>query len=338
MGDEGIWNIRCPGEGCHYRLLDQDIDVALINSELKDQAKQLYAKLRNENGSSRLQSVLASALDDGAESWVWSECQACPTCFMLAHRAGGCAHLACLCGCHYCFVCGGELRESHECCCGEYELYLNPGRAFLAAWMCFKNDAHVVLGGRQGAVREALEQQLPSTERKRAAERRAERAAEAERVAEAWAHEQVRGTLEALRIRRACESLSAALWYAGADVDEPLLSHSTTEVAFEGLLANSTAVARADEADDDAIQSDDDLSFEFQYDDVVGFIDDYTCAKAKRRAAHGAPRRVCSVTAWIGGQKMKARAPTKAKQQKKAVVAGFRDDTRRAMVLRKARH
>merc|ERR1712032_198653 len=194
-----------------------------------------YAKLRNENGSSRLQSVLASALDDGAESWVWSECQACPTCFMLAHRADGCAHLACLCGCHYCFVCGGQLGESPECCCSEYELYLHSGRAFLAAWMCFKNDAHVVLGGRQGAVREALERQLPTPlpiiERKRIA-------AELERVAEAWAHEQFRGTLEALRIRRACESLSAALWYAGADVDEPLLSHSTTEVAFEGLLAN----------------------------------------------------------------------------------------------------
>merc|ERR1712176_82068 len=101
-------------------------------------------------------------------------------------------------------------------------------------------------------------------------------AAELEQVAEAWAREQVRGTLEALRIRRACESLSAALWHAGADVDEPLLSHSTTEVAFEGLLANSTAAARADEAGDDALQSDDDLALEFQYDDVVGFIDDYT--------------------------------------------------------------
>merc|ERR1719456_835622 len=84
--DEGIFNIRCPGVGCRYQLLDQDIDAALGESELKDRAKQMYTKLRNEHGSSRLQTVLASALSDPSESWLWSECQACPQCLVLVRR------------------------------------------------------------------------------------------------------------------------------------------------------------------------------------------------------------------------------------------------------------
>merc|ERR1712093_506121 len=88
-------------------------------------------------------------MDEGAESWVWSECQACPQCYVLSHRADGCAHLACRCGCHYCFICGGPYSmtgqpEMYQCCCEEFQL--NSGEAYLVTWMCFKNDAHPALG------------------------------------------------------------------------------------------------------------------------------------------------------------------------------------------------
>merc|ERR1712039_449810 len=66
---------------------------------------------------------------------------------------------------------------------------------------------------------------------------------------------------------------------------------------------------------------DDDFTTEGQYDDVLGYIDDYSAAKTQRRAAHGAPRRLCTQTAWVGGDKLKAKATARARQQKHSLVA-----------------
>lgn len=326
--------------------MEQDIDKALGVSEFKDKAKRVYEKLRNENGSLRLQSAIASAVDDGTESWVWSECQACPQCYVLAYRADGCAHLACRCGCHYCFICGGDLN-SGQCCCEEFQLYKGcVPRAFLAVWMCFKNDDHPALGGCGTAVTKALREQVPmiiAAERRREHERLALRA---EQAAEEWARQQVQGTREALLVRSNCESLGAALWHAGAHVDEPPRFIMDAVGGFEMLLANSTAHARADEDElhaqsDDVFDCYDDLPTECQYDDVVGYVDDFCCAKAQRRAAHGAPRRLHTEKAWVAGEKMKARAPARARQQKQALVAGARQsiaDTRRLRTVRRTQH
>lgn len=211
----------------------------------------------------------------------------------------------------------------YECCCAEFKL---DSRAYLAAWMCFKNDAHLALGDFGEIVRASLSKQIPS-----------QQARMREEAAEAWAHQVVLSTADALRVRRACESLGAALWRAGADVVEPLQPFLMTQGASEGLLASSIDVARADEEDEYADQ--DMFAVEFDYDDIVGYVEDYTGARALRHAAHGAPRRICKEKMWVAGKKVRATAPSHAKKQKRALVAGARcsiADARRLRMLRRA--
>merc|ERR1711966_104791 len=112
---------------------------------------------------------------------------------------------------------------------------------------------------------------------------------------------------------------------------------------FDMLLANSTAIARADEEDDlyaeyeDPFEFYDELPTECQYDDVVGYFDDYCCPKAQRRAAHGAPRRFQTEKACLAGEKIKAKAPARARQQKQSLVAGARQSIAETRRLRTAR-
>jgi len=337
--DDGVWNIRCPGEGCRYQLLERDVDLALATSEREARAKKVYATLRNQNGSLRLQSALAAAVDEGPDSWVWRECQACPQCNVLAYRADGCSHLACRCGCHYCFVCGGPSGQfGHEhvydCCCSELELGWSGSRAYLSAWMCFKAGTRSALGDCEEAVSAVLNMQLPRYQREQRRLER-ERAAEEwartqEEAAEEWAHGVVRTTGDVLRVRRSCESLGAALWCAGADVEEPLQGAPT-----EGLLASSSALARAEEEDDDIDQAM--VADEFHFDDVVGYLADLRGARMLRRVAHGAPRRVCKEKAWAAGEKIQARAPACAKKQKQALVSDSRRSITDARHIRRLR-
>merc|ERR1712070_348321 len=93
------------------------------------------------------------------------------------------------------------------------------------------------------------------------------------------------------------------------------------EGSFEGLLANTTEIARADENDEDDLESDDDVALEMQYDDVVGYVDDYRGAKEQRRAERGAPRRVRTEKTWVAGERLKATAPARARKQKQSLVA-----------------
>jgi len=220
---------------------------------------------------------------------------------------------------------------------------LDRSRAYLAAWICFKSDAPSALGDGKDAVRLTLSKQLPEV---LAAEQRPQRAAEHERAAaeqedaaEDWARRVVRTTGDALQVRRACESIGAVMWRAGADIDVPLWDLSPTiEDDCQGLLATSTAVARAEEYDEHV----DEVVFatEFEHDDIVGYVDDYRAARASRRTAHGAPRRLCEQKAWVAGHKVRARAPAHARKQKQALVADARSsiaDARRVRMLRRAR-
>jgi hypothetical protein len=354
--EESVWNIRCPGEGCRYRLLAQDISMALEKSSLRDRAMGVYTQLRNENGGSRLRAVLESALDDPAQSWIWSECQACPQCFVLARKTDGCNHLACRCGSHYCFMCGGRLDEESEgCCCDEFQLYDGQQPAYLACWLCFKNESHVLGSSLSLAVRVELAKQMPLSKAEAEAERQrerervaAERARLEEEAAEEWARTQVLGTDEALQMRTACESLGLLLWYAGAEVPEPsaLAELESRVQTFDGLLVNSTWAARVEDSVDDW-DDDFEIETEFQYEDEY-----CVCAKSQRRASHGAPRRVRTEKAWAAlpsglesevpatrprKEKLKARVPAHPRGQKQALVVGARQDLAQARRLRSMR-
>jgi len=335
---QGIWNVRCPGEGCAYRLLEQDIHRALRSSRHRDRAMQVYNNLRNANGRSRLRSALSLALAEGPESWLWSQSQACPKCFILAYRDHGCDHLVCRCGCDYCFVCGGYMYgpdSTTVCCCREF--HLPRHRSYLAAWLCLKSGlADEALGECAADVDASLCLQTPYhhqlAERARASE---ERARLQEQALEEWAQQTVRSTREALQLRGACESLGAALWSAGADVPAPWEQHGSIEDASARVLACSVAAARAEEQDEFVDQEA--FAEDFDFDDVVGYLEDHRCARALRRLSQGAPRRSCKEKLWVAGEKMQARAPAHAKRQRRAVVADARCSISEARRLRTMR-
>jgi len=358
--DECIWNIRCPGEGCRYQLLAHDVAEILKGSERESRANELYEQNRTENCGLRLQMVLQSALANvEEESWVWKECQACPQCLILARREDGCNHLACRCGCHFCFVCGGSYDSSPGCCCSEFQLYkfehAGIRRAFLAMSLSFKHDAHPALGTCRAAVRSEIEKQLqdrpcvtiPLWERMvlgkvdidlkckwREAKKRGA-LLQKEKAAEEWAYRQVCGTRKALEIRGACECFGAALWQAGLDVCKPDVYFENE--TFEGLLVNSTMSACANETDEDWIDEllgydNGSVDMEFQFDE-----EDCEGAKALRYAAHGAPRRLWTGKAWVAGSKIKVTAPVHPRQQKQANVKDARQRVAEGRHVRKLR-
>lgn len=107
--DEGKWNVRCPGVGCTYLLIDADITGALAESGSLEDVLARRSKLRIDNGGSRLEEVLTLALSDASQAGVLQQCQACPQCLVLISRADGCMHMGCLCGCQFCYRCGGSM-------------------------------------------------------------------------------------------------------------------------------------------------------------------------------------------------------------------------------------
>lgn len=212
--------------------------------------------------------------------------------------------------------------------------------------MCFKNDAHPALGdfgeALGASLKEGIDAQraqpfgkivLALLRRHRRKMLRWEKEAYLlEKATQAWARQVVSSTADALQVRRACESLGAALWCAGADVAEPLQGCATAQSASEGLLARSVDVARADEEEDYADQ--DRYAVDFDYDNIVGYVEDYRSGRALRRAEHGAPRRMCKEKAWVAGEKVRATAPRRAKKQKQALVANARHDIAAARSVR----
>jgi len=148
--EEGLWNIRCPGEGCRYRLVDNDVRNILASSGRQGEALEKYARLRNENFAPRLQEILAAqstwAKDrddvDSSEALLLMECQVCPCCSVLVRREGGCTHIACRCGTDFCFGCGAPMQDTDECICDQRDDIYNEeeddmggeGRPALGFW------------------------------------------------------------------------------------------------------------------------------------------------------------------------------------------------------------
>lgn len=141
--DEGLWNLRCPGEGCRYRLVGEDIKLILSQSPLREKALQTYESVRSDTGTTRLREVLSLAVSAPSETWVLHELQACPRCLVLARREDGCFHLVCRCSCDFCFGCGAPYQlKPHEnigCFCGEDEDEEEVQQASLGAWLARTN-------------------------------------------------------------------------------------------------------------------------------------------------------------------------------------------------------
>uniref|UniRef100_A0A0A0KUV8 IBR domain-containing protein n=1 Tax=Cucumis sativus TaxID=3659 RepID=A0A0A0KUV8_CUCSA len=54
----------------------------------------------------------ASGIMKLAEEMKWKRC---PDCKNLVERIGGCSHIICICGSHFCYTCGTHWSPHHEC-------------------------------------------------------------------------------------------------------------------------------------------------------------------------------------------------------------------------------
>lgn len=148
--NDGVWNIRCPGERCPYLLVEADLQKLFVPSEARPawppaaNAKEVeegqavlqrYRDLRGAHYGAHLRAVLFQATtpppaaappvpsaeyaesgDDGFQTWALNECQACPRCLVIIRKETGCNHVECRCGTAFCFCCGAP-AQGGSCCC-----------------------------------------------------------------------------------------------------------------------------------------------------------------------------------------------------------------------------
>eukprot|EP00403_Amphidinium_massartii_P019757 CAMPEP_0178431096 /NCGR_PEP_ID=MMETSP0689_2-20121128/31662_1 /TAXON_ID=160604 /ORGANISM="Amphidinium massartii, Strain CS-259" /LENGTH=363 /DNA_ID=CAMNT_0020052979 /DNA_START=122 /DNA_END=1213 /DNA_ORIENTATION=- len=128
---EGRSNIRCPGIGCKYHLLQQDIEQAGPEAKVLE----VWKQLREQSCQERLWEAVndAAKKDSAAARWVVQHCQPCPTCFTLARKEQGCNHIVCRCGTDFCFACGAP--HAAGCICHYLDAACRDGDLYFAAWL-----------------------------------------------------------------------------------------------------------------------------------------------------------------------------------------------------------
>jgi len=109
--EEGIWNIKCPGEGCRYRLLKPDLQAALEHSSYQQDALKMLAKLETQDCGDRIMDLVRCAASDHATVQTLKQCQVCPACLVVVRRENGCRHLVCRCSTELCFICGAPYMK-----------------------------------------------------------------------------------------------------------------------------------------------------------------------------------------------------------------------------------
>lgn len=328
--DEAVWNIRCPGEGCRYRLLEADVSTALEASKVQGNALRRYTQLRAESGAERLQETLRH-LDD-SEAWVVKVCQACPGCLVLAWRADGCFHLACRCGQEFCYGCGAP-GDGEECLCKALQAVEREEadaedsgvgqRAWLGAYLLVAEESRLGDGARHlprfypAGVAQRLEWcREASLWRRQANQAFALRRQQA--IEEAAAETQRRA---------AFASFGLHLSLAGYDIPAP---PPAPEDAYQHRLNYEPWYD--DESDDEPSWDDDHDDDDAEPCNVSGSL---WTERARRRESRGAPLQHRSVKARASpGEERRATAPTHPRRQRKADVAGSRGATAQARHLR----
>lgn len=317
--DEGKWNVRCPGVGCAYLLIDADITGALAESGSLEDVLARRSKLRIENGGSRLQEVLTLALSDASQAGVLQQCQACPQCLVLTSRADGCMHMGCRCGCEFCYRCGGSMDLcicefdddfAEQPCLGLWLLHHQPERLGNACaglsrhWETTNSDRikdRMKKRHEERLRRQRLQEE--AQERQRQFELRVTMAEQEER--------------EERERRQERSALGDLLWVAGAPVPAP------QEVPDPGQRYEHRCALWDHHSDDHLSFWDEDdhwyfwnahgylffdwnedgcdlhTDFDFYFDlDSYSDLDELT-QRSRRRHSHGAPTRTHTVKAWV---------------------------------------
>lgn len=130
---EGKCSIRCPGIGCHYLLLRQDVEYAMWGSRAGNQVLEALSHMSSQSCQDRLKKMVFGKVSDESAQWLLGECQPCPKCFVLSRRETGCNHIVCRCGCDFCFGCGAP--STSACLCDSLLPDIGSTRVFFAAWL-----------------------------------------------------------------------------------------------------------------------------------------------------------------------------------------------------------
>lgn len=132
--EEGKANVRCPGLGCSYHLLPEDVARSIEMSQGKESVSERLDALKSQRGEERLRELVHEALRDRSSSWLLEESQPCPRCLVLARRETGCNSVVCRCGTNFCFRCGGPFDDwDSGCLCGWLDRH--QGEVAFAAWL-----------------------------------------------------------------------------------------------------------------------------------------------------------------------------------------------------------
>lgn len=177
---DGVWNIRCPSDGCRYYLVEADLkrifqsapfqvcEADSSSQELEAAAKvvkgkelfEAYCTLRSADYSAHLQEVmrmqsnsttsLALADPEGRVlmpsfgAWALDACQACPRCYIIVRKEMGCDHISCRCGEDFRFCCGGPFSQTCVCNTPDAKKLPRLGRWMLAKkslpWSSIEGD------------------------------------------------------------------------------------------------------------------------------------------------------------------------------------------------------
>ena len=117
---DGATFVKCPG--CpHYTIGD---------NEAKKLDPSLPLKLRT-NRAAAASTRLVDLFEREPEMLAWAtsgKVQICPHCSTFVERTGGCAHIACKCGGHFCYQCGASRDANCSC---DAHAYLPWGTSLL---------------------------------------------------------------------------------------------------------------------------------------------------------------------------------------------------------------
>lgn len=106
VNDQKI-RIKCPGEGCTYSLMEQDLRELL--------SMRVFSRYQEHKHADYLQNLRQIAdKDDSLMRWLRSHARPCPDCHVIVSRYEGCNVMTCVCGCRFCYACG-----SKSCQCSE---------------------------------------------------------------------------------------------------------------------------------------------------------------------------------------------------------------------------
>lgn len=94
-------HIKCPAEGCAYRLWDHEIEALGVDPRALQR--------RKEHASADYAQHLRSLLKDRTlQTWLKAHARPCPGCHVIVSRSEGCNSMMCVCGTRFCYMCGFE--------------------------------------------------------------------------------------------------------------------------------------------------------------------------------------------------------------------------------------